>query len=272
VMAQSGAHLIEVGTTNRTYSRDYAAAISDQTAALLRVHSSNFRVVGFTAQPELDELVELAHNRELVMLDDLGSGTLLDTAPFGLQHEPTVQESVAQGVDLVTFSGDKLLGGPQAGILVGKADLIAELRRYPLTRALRVDKTTLAGIQANLLHYVKGEVLTKVPIWQMISQDQQAIAQRTQALLDDLGPAGHGCELVEGRSMIGGGALPEESLPTCLIALPAANADKLARALRTGSPAVVPRIQEDRVLLDLRTTSPDQQAVLVSRLRQILDR
>ena len=172
VMAQSGARLVEVGTTNRTYVRDYADAISEATAGLLRVHSSNFRVIGFTAEPALTDLVQLARERGLLMLDDLGSGTLIDTAPYGLLHEPTVQESVAQGADLVTFSGDKLLGGPQAGILIGRAELMARLRRHPLTRALRVDKTTLAGIQANLLHYLKGEALGRIPIWRMICHVQ----------------------------------------------------------------------------------------------------
>jgi L-seryl-tRNA(Ser) seleniumtransferase len=266
---------VEVGTTNRTYARDYEAAIGDETAALLRVHSSNFRVVGFTAEPSLAELVPLAHERELLVLDDLGSGTLIDTAPYGLLHEPTIQESVAQGADLVTFSGDKLLGGPQAGIIVGRAALVARLRRHPLTRALRVDKTTLAGIQANLLHYVKGDALAKVPIWRMISMTRQEIESRAQTLRDALGTKAAGCGLVAGRSMVGGGSLPEESLPTVLLALPertssGLNSEGLAAALRTGQPAVVPRILDDRVVLDLRTVLPSQEASLADRLGALL--
>lgn len=268
VMAQSGASLIEVGTTNRTYGRDYAEAITEQTAALLRVHSSNFRIMGFVHQPSLLELAELAHERGLMLLDDLGSGILLDTALLGLPHEPMVQESIAAGADLVTFSGDKLLGGPQAGIIVGKADLVARLRKHPLTRALRVDKTTIAGIQANLLHYIKGEALTKIPIWQMMTLTAEAIAARAQALVDALSSAY--CMLVAGRSMIGGGSLPEESLPTALIALSVEHPAEFAAKLRTGKPAIVARIEENRVMLDLRTVLPREEAALLARLREVL--
>jgi len=270
VMAQSGARLVEVGTTNRTYVRDYATAITDETAALMRVHTSNFRVMGFTYSPSLGDLVALAAERRLLMLDDLGSGTLIDTQPFGLTHEPTVQESVTQGADVVTFSGDKLLGGPQAGIIVGKAEQIERLRRFPLTRALRVDKTTIAGIQANLLHYVKDEAVSKIPIWRMISLSQDELSARAKKLVEALGPAGAGCELRPGRSMIGGGSLPEESLPTTLVALPGTDSTALAQSLRTGQPAIVARIQDERVVLDLRTVLPSQEEALVARLRQLL--
>ena len=273
VMAQSGARLVEVGTTNRTHISDYTAAIGDETAALMRVHTSNFRLIGFTATPELSELVALA--RGLWVLDDLGSGTLLDTQPYGIAHEPMVQESVAAGADVVTFSGDKLLGGPQAGIIVGKAEPLARLRRHPLTRALRVDKTTIAGIQANLLHYAKGEALSAVPVWRMIAMPAEEVASRARAFVDRLGAAGRGCELLPGRSMIGGGSLPGESLPTTLIALPAqsesaANPTSLAKALRRGHPAVVARIQDERVVLDLRTVLPGQEDVLAAQVREVL--
>jgi L-seryl-tRNA(Ser) seleniumtransferase len=270
VMTQSGARLVEVGTTNRTYIEDYAAAITDQTVALLRVHSSNFRIVGFTHQPSLGEMVALAHEHNLWLLDDLGSGTLLDTQPYGLAHEPTIQESVSQGADLVTFSGDKLLGGPQAGVLVGRADLIARLRRFPLTRALRVDKTTIAGIQANLLHYIKGEATRKIPIWRMLAMPLDEISARARGILEALGPQATQCELVPGRSMIGGGSLPEESLPTMLLALPPEKATQLAHALRTGHPAIVARVQGERVVLDLRTVLPGQEDALTIRLRELL--
>ncbi len=270
VMAQSGARLVEVGTTNRTYASDYRAAITDETAALMRVHSSNFRVIGFTHQPTLEELVALAHERGLPLIDDLGSGTLLDTAPYGLVHEPTVQESIAAGADIVTFSGDKLLGGPQAGIIVGRADLVAQLRRHPLTRALRVDKTTIAGIQANLLHYVKGEATREVPIWRMIAATADEVAARARALIAALGEAGARCEVVLGQSMIGGGSLPEETLPTALIAVEISAPSDAARALRLGDPAVVSRVQDDLLLLDLRTVLPREEEALIARLREVI--
>jgi len=270
VMAQSGAHLVEVGTTNRTYARDYASALNEQTAALMRVHSSNFRVSGFTETPTLAELVDLAHSQELLLLDDLGSGTLLDTEQYGLPHEPTIQESVHAGADIVSFSGDKLLGGPQAGFIVGRSTLIQRLKRHPLTRALRVDKTTLAGIQANLLHYVKGEATEQVPIWRMVSVTADEIGARAQAILSTLGAKGAGCTLKPGRSMIGGGSLPEESVPTTRIVLPEIKADSLARRLRLGKPPIVGRIEDDRVVLDLRTVLARQEATLAQRLGELL--
>jgi L-seryl-tRNA(Ser) seleniumtransferase len=271
VMAQSGVRLVEVGTTNRTYTRDYQAAIGEETAALMRVHASNFRVIGFAHQPPLSELVALAHERGLLLIDDLGSGTLLDTAPYGLPHEPTVQESVATGADLVTFSGDKLLGGPQAGIIVGRADLIAQLRHHPLTRALRVDKTTIAGIQANLLHYVRGEATREIPIWRMMAATADEIAARAHALIAALGPVGARCTVVPGQAMIGGGSLPEESLPTALIAVAVDAPSDAARALRRGDPAVVARVQDDRLLLDLRTVLPREEPALATRLQEVLE-
>ncbi len=270
VMAQSGARLVEVGTTNRTYGSDYASAISEATAALMRVHASNFRIQGFAHQPSLAELAELASAHGCLLLDDLGSGTLLDTAVLGLAHEPTVQESVAAGADLVTFSGDKLLGGPQAGLVVGRRELVERLRRFPLTRALRVDKTTLAGIQATLLHYLKGEALEEVPVWRMLSLGAEEVADRGRRLLDALGQAAAGCDLIAGRSMIGGGSLPEESLPTTLIALPPDHATALAANLRAGDPPVVARIQDERVVLDLRTVLPQEEGALLANLREAL--
>ncbi len=269
VMAQSGARLVEVGTTNRTYARDYAAAIRAETAGLLRVHTSNYRITGFVAQPELGELVALAHAHGLWLCDDLGSGTLLDTAQFGLAHEPTVQEGVRAGADLVTFSGDKLLGGPQAGYIVGRRELVERLRAFPLTRALRVDKATLAGIQANLLHYLKGEALREIPIWRMLAQSEAELSARAQALLEGLGPLGARCVLIAGRSMVGGGSLPGESLPTTLVALPAGDAEAQARALRLGHPPVVARIVDGRVVLDLRTVLPGQEAALAQRVAEV---
>ncbi|MHB1355234.1 MAG: L-seryl-tRNA(Sec) selenium transferase [Anaerolineae bacterium] len=267
VLSQSGARLVEVGTTNRTYLRDYQAAITPQTAAILRVHQSNFKQLGFVHQPSLAEMAGLAHDRQLLMFDDLGSGTLLPTEQFGLPHEPTIQESIAAGADLVTFSGDKLLGGPQSGIIVGRKDLVGRLREFPLTRALRVDKTTIAGVQANLLHYARNEALTAIPVWQMMSATVDTIAKRAQELQSRLGEAAQGYLLKAGRSMIGGGALPEESLPTMLLVLPNTEAQEAATRLRRGSPPVVARVEDDRVVLDLRTVLPGQEEALVIRLR-----
>jgi L-seryl-tRNA(Ser) seleniumtransferase len=269
VMAQSGARLVEVGTTNRTYVRDFEAGISEETAALMRAHASNFRISGFSYQPELADLVELARRRDLVVIDDLGSGTLIDTAAYGLIHEPTIQDSVAAGVDIVTFSGDKLLGGPQAGIIVGKAEYVARLRRHPLTRALRVDKTTLAGIQTNLLHYLTGDI-DEIPIWRMIAMPPARIAERARRVMDALADHAAALDLVEGRSMVGGGSLPEESLPTWLVAIESEDATRLAAHLRASDPPIVPRIQDERVVLDLRTVLPTQEETVIQTLRDLL--
>lgn len=207
VMRQSGVRLQEVGTTNRTHSRDYEDAISAETAALMRVHHSNFRIVGFTQDVPLPDLVAIARKHNCLVFDDLGSGTLLDTASIGLKHEPTVQESIASGVDLVSFSGDKLLGGPQAGIIVGKASMIDTLRRHPMTRALRVDKTTLAGLQATLLHYIEGKAMSEVPVWRMMSyspEDLRPRAEKWSSALTEKFPEVR-ASIVEGQSAIGGG-------------------------------------------------------------------
>lgn len=270
VLAASGARLVEVGTTNRTYLADYQAALSEQTAVILRVHQSNFRQQGFVHQTALSELAELAHSRNLLLVDDLGSGTLLATEDYGLPHEPTIQESLQAGADLVTFSGDKLLGGPQAGIIVGRAELIARLRQYPLTRALRVDKSTIAGIQANLLHYVRGDAPQRIPVWQMIAASPDSIRARAAALMEKTGGTAAGWQLLEGRSMIGGGALPEESLPTWLLALAGGSAQDRAATLRKGDPPVVARVENDLLLLDFRTVLPEQETALASRLSDLL--
>jgi L-seryl-tRNA(Ser) seleniumtransferase len=263
VMRQSGASLVEVGTTNRTYIHDYEASITEATAALMRVHRSNFRLTGFVHEPTLAEMVGLAAEKGLLLFDDLGSGTLLDTAPYGLAHEPTIQESVAAGAVLVSCSGDKLLGGPQAGLILGKADLIAQLKRFPLTRALRVDKTTLAGLQATLRHYLLGEATEKVPVWRMISQDEATLKRRGRAWIRKLKGLGVDAQLVPGRSAVGGGSLPGETLPTYLVALVAPSPDSVAARLRTGEPPVITRIEDNRVVLDPRTVLPEQEAALI---------
>ena len=269
VMAQSGATLVEVGTTNRTYIRDYESAISESTVALMHVHASNFRLQGFVAAAPLDEMVGLARERDLLVLDDLGSGCLLDTTRYGLPPEPTPQESLVAGTDLVMFSGDKLLGGPQAGIIAGRQDLVARLKRHPLARALRLDKVTIAGLNATLMHYARGEAEREVPVWRMISAPAKELAGRARewaGVLQQQAPGRIRIEVIDGRSMIGGGSLPEESLATSLLAIDSPDVDGLARCLRLGEPAVVGRIERGRLLFDPRTVDPREEGVL---LRQI---
>ncbi len=269
VMRQSGARLAEVGTTNRTYLRDYESAITPDTVALMRIHASNFRIIGFTESPSLVDLARLAHEHGLVLLDDLGSGCLLDTASFGLAPEPTVKESLYAGADLIMFSGDKLLGGPQAGIIVGREEFVDLLRRHPLARTVRMDKASIAGLAATLLHYLRGEALEKVPVWRMIATSLEATRRRANRWARALGPP---ARVKEGRSMIGGGSLPEESLPTRLLALPGDGVDlgDLARRLRTGTPSVVARIEHDLLLFDPRTVRPDEDRALVRALKAAL--
>jgi L-seryl-tRNA(Ser) seleniumtransferase len=270
VMAQSGARLVEAGTTNRTYARDYEAAIGEETAALMHVHRSNFRLLGFVESPSLHDLATLAHSRDLLLLDDLGSGCLLDTRTYGLSEEPTPQESIRAGADLVLFSGDKLLGGPQAGIIAGRADLIARLRRHPLARALRMDKASIAGLHATLLHYARDEAEQQVPVWRMISTPIKTISARARRWSRLIGEE---ARLVDGRSMIGGGSLPEESLPTRLVAINAGGGvtlEAVAKRLRTGEPAVVGRIEDGRLLLDPRTVAPIDDAALVRAVKLAL--
>ena len=270
VMRRSGARLVEVGTTNRTHLRDYRAAIGPETAALMRAHHSNFRIIGFTAEVPLGELVALAGEQGLLVFDDLGSGTLLDTAAFGLAHEPTIQESVAAGADVVSCSGDKLLGGPQAGIILGRAELIARLRRHPLTRALRVDKTTLAGLQATLLHYIKGEAERKIPIWRMISADPAKLRRRAQRWARRLRRMGVDAQVIEGRSAVGGGSLPGETLPTWLLALSVPSPSTVAHALRSRNPPIIARIEEDLLLFDPRTVFPEEEETLLRGIEAAL--
>ncbi|MBN1935950.1 MAG: L-seryl-tRNA(Sec) selenium transferase [Anaerolineae bacterium] len=263
VMRQSGACLVEVGTTNRTHLRDYEQAIGPDTALLMLAHQSNFRVSGFTAQVTAQDLAGLGHAHELLVFEDLGSGTLLNTEAYGFSHEPTVQEVIAAGVDLVSFSGDKLLGGPQAGILAGKKEVITQLHSYPLTRALRVDKTTLAGLQATLLHYLKGDAEQAVPVWQMISATPESLKRRVQRWRRKLRAQGIEVEVVSGCSAAGGGSLPGETLPTWLLTLAISSPDAISARLRAGEPPVIARIENDLLCLDPRTVLPDQEDLLI---------
>jgi L-seryl-tRNA(Ser) seleniumtransferase len=264
VLRQSGAALVEVGTTNRTYAADFEAAITERSALLLRVHTSNFQLTGFVHETPLAEMVAVGRARGVAVLDDLGSGTLLPTAPHGLAPEPTVQESVAAGADLVTFSGDKLLGGPQAGLIVGRAELVERLRRHPLARALRVDKTTIAGLEATLLAYLRGWAHEEIPVWRMIAARPEGLRARAERIATRLGAEVVGC-----ASAVGGGSLPGQTLPSYAVAVDVPDPEALARALRLGEPAVVARIAEGRLLLDVRTVLPEQDEWLVTALRRV---
>lgn len=267
VMAQSGAKLVEIGATNRVHLRDYETALAEQPIALLlSAHQSNFRILGFHTEPTRAELAALAHAHHLPYIEDLGSGTFLDTAPYGLTHEPTVQESLAAGVDLVTFSGDKLLGGPQAGLIAGRADLIAKLKKHPLARALRADKLTYAALSATLLHYLKDEPLREIPVWRMISMTQDAIRTRAQTWRDTLSQG----ELIPGESTIGGGSLPGETLPTTLLALQVPSPQRFLSALRKTTPPLIARVENDQVVLDPRTVLEEQDETLLHAVKSIL--
>lgn len=268
VMKQSGARLLEVGTTNRVHLSDYQRALEEQpVSAVMRVHRSNFQIVGFTTEPDLAEIAELAHKSGVSVIDDLGSGTLLDTAQFGLAHEPTIQESLQAGADLVCFSGDKLLGGPQAGIILGRADLLAKIKKHPLARAVRADKLCLAALSATLLHYLKDEALQQIPVWRMIAQPGDLIQVKASRWAAELGLG----SLIPGHSTVGGGSLPGEVLPTSLLALDFRNPDRAAAQLRQANPPVIARVQENQLVLDPRTVFPEQEPALLAALHALVN-
>jgi L-seryl-tRNA(Ser) seleniumtransferase len=270
IMAQSGAVLREVGTTNRTRASDYAAAISDRTALILRVHPSNFRIEGFTERPALGELAVLAHRFALPLFEDLGSGWLgvphATPWPEALRDEPSVRDSVAAGVDLVAFSGDKLLGGPQCGLIVGRAAWVDRVKQHPLMRAVRAGKQTYAALEATLALWQQEPSRTEIPVVAMLLMPIGEIDRRTQALASAIRSAAPGvsCEIIDGASTIGGGAAPQSVIPTRLLSVKSAtrSAAALEAALRAGTPPVITRIQQDAVLLDLRTVRPEHDDVL----------
>jgi len=272
VMRQSGAKLVEVGTTNCTYADDYEQAVTLRTVALMRVHSSNFRLVGFINEVTLEELVEIGRKNNLLLLDDLGSGCFLDTTVFGLAPEPMVQQSVRAGAALTFFSGDKLVGGPQAGIIVGDKQYVDKLKKHPLARAVRIDKTRLAGLVVTLLHYLKGEATSKIPVWRMISAPLEEIERRAGLWAEALGDL---ASLVPGETMVGGGSLPGGSLPTKMVAVGAGKdkpknlAQKISEKLRRGEVPVVGRISDDVLLLDPRSVLPEEDETVIRALRNI---
>jgi L-seryl-tRNA(Ser) seleniumtransferase len=271
IMRRSGAVLREIGTTNRTHLRDYVNAIGPETGLILKVHTSNYRVVGFTAAVSSRELAELGRARSIPVMEDLGSGCFVDLTRYGFPYEPTVPEVVASGVGLVSFSGDKLLGGPQAGILVGRAGLVERLARNPLNRALRIDKFTVAALEATLYAYEAGTALESIPTLRMLTEPAASVRRRARRLLARL-PADRqralGAELVESTSQVGGGALPTVELPTTAVALGTAGrpAEQLDEALRTGRPPVLGRLLDGRLLLDCRTILVSDIAPLAARL------
>jgi L-seryl-tRNA(Ser) seleniumtransferase len=264
VLRQSGATLVEVGTTNRTYARDFEAAITGNTGAILSVHASNFRVMGFTHAPNISELVAIGQKHGVPVLHDLGSGCLLDTTQFGLAHEPMPQDSIKAGVGLGFFSGDKLLGGPQAGVIAGKRELVDIVARHPLARAVRIDKLSMAALAATVLHYIREEAIEKIPIWRMIAIPADEVESRANRWQQVLGGS---ASVTQTLSAIGGGSLPGETLPSWAVSIDCAatpgGADALARRLRDGTPPVVGRIEEEKVFLDPRTVLPDEEDALL---------
>jgi L-seryl-tRNA(Ser) seleniumtransferase len=274
VMKQSGAKLVEVGTTNKAHVSDYQEALIESAGLVMRAHRSNFKLVGFTEEPELKDIVEIAHKFDVPVIDDLGSGALYDTAKYGLAHEPTIQESIQAGADIVCFSGDKLLGGPQAGIIIGKKVLIDKIKKHPLARAVRADKACLAGLSATLTHYLKDEAEREVPVLRMMSLTLKQVQGRAEAWMNELGQglalSNVEMEIESGLSTVGGGSLPDESIPTFLLALEVKSVEKFLKALRKNNPPIIARTEQDKILLDPRTVLPEQEGALLVGLKNLL--
>ena len=270
VMAKSNAILREVGTTNRTRIADYERAINERTRLLLRVHRSNFSIVGFTEDPSLEELVALGRKHNIPVMEDLGSGALFDLREVGIQNEPGVGDSIRAGVDVVTYSGDKLLGGPQAGMISGRRDLVTHIRQNPMFRALRVDKLIYAALEATLLSYIKNEY-DAIPAIRMMRLSKNAISDRANRAAAELHRANLIVDLLEGESVIGGGAAPTSALPTVLLAVASRrySAAELANQLRHGEPPIIARVEDDRLLLDLRTVRPKEDDILIAALAKL---
>jgi L-seryl-tRNA(Ser) seleniumtransferase len=266
VMKQSGARLVEIGTTNRVHIQDYEEALASLPALVMHAHRSNFKIIGFTEEPSLVEIVQCAHPLGVPVVNDLGSGALIDTARYSLAHEPTVKESLDAGVDLVCFSGDKLLGGPQAGIILGRADLVARLKKHPLARAVRADKICLAALSATLMHYLLDEAEREVPILRMLSLTPKQVMGRAEAWAQELGKG----SIIEGESTVGGGSLPGESMPTYLFALPSRSPDRFLKRLRIQNPPIIARTENNLVLFDPRTVLPEQEGALLVGMKNAL--
>ena len=272
IMEQCGCRLKEVGTTNKTHLKDYAAAIDDSTRALMKVHTSNFKILGFTESVALEELVALGHENGLPVIEDLGSGSLMDLEQFGIHGEPTVQNSVRAGVDVISFSGDKLLGGPQAGIIIGRAEYIAKLARHPLTRAMRVDKMTLAALEATLRSYAEERALEEIPTLAMLGAREEELRAKAQLLCDALVKGGVEAQVVAEQCQVGGGSVPAQLLPTFAVAIAPArcSVDELEQALRLRERPIIGRIAHDRYLLDLRTLREEDFPAVETALFEVL--
>jgi L-seryl-tRNA(Ser) seleniumtransferase len=265
VMQVSGAKLVEVGTTNRVRLEDYEVSLNEGANLVMHVHPSNFKVIGFSEEPGMEELITLVHAHGAIFIDDIGSGALFDTSQFGLSKEPMIQESVKAGADLVCFSGDKLLGGPQAGIIVGKKELISRIKKHPLARAVRVDKLCLAALEATLIHYLIGDSLAEIPTWRMITAPLDVIQKRAESWLRHLAIG----EVIEEYSTIGGGSLPGETLKTFVLSVQVKQPDKTLAALRENLPPIIARIKEDRILFDPRTVLDSEEEVFLEGLTRI---
>lgn len=267
VLIQSGAKLIEVGTTNRTYVQDYVNAISDNTKAILVMHASNYKVMGFTHEPKISELSEIAQNNQIPLIHDVGSGCIKDPTKYGLSPEPRPQDSIQSGSDICMFSGDKLLGGPQAGIIVGKKSYISQISKHPLARAIRIDKINLAALHATLIHYIKNEVEETIPIWQMISTTQQSLLERAQNICSQINSE---ISIIKTYATIGGGSLPGEKLDSYAIKIEGDTSNELSFKLRTSKNPIMSRIEDSSVLIDLMTIPPALDEVLIDELNKIV--
>jgi L-seryl-tRNA(Ser) seleniumtransferase len=272
VMANSGTRMIDVGTTNRTHLEDYLRAINEQTRLIMRVHPSNYRVVGFTATPDLSDLASMAHQAGVLLYEDAGSGVLQDLVNYGLKDEPIISSSIAHGADVVSFSGDKLLGATQAGLLVGRREIIERLRKHSLYRALRVDKLTLAALQATLMAHRRGTLFEEVPALHMLAMTKEEVAERAEVFLSQLALETTDADLiasvVDGESAVGGGSGPNTHPPTVLIALEhsSLSADELERRLRGSSTPVIARVADGKVLLDLRTVADSEESEVLNAI------
>jgi len=270
VMRESGARLVEVGTTNCSYVADYEGAITPRTAALLRVHSSNFKITGFANSVSLEELVELGRRHNIPVLDDIGSGCLINTTDYGLEPEPQVQHSISVGAALVFFSGDKLLGGPQAGIILGRTELVSKLRKHPLARAVRIDKASIAALSVTLTHYLKGEAVEKIPVLRFIATPLSEVERRAERWAQFLGES---ATVIPAESVVGGGSLPGSRMPTRVVAIRLAGKARiqdLAQRLRQHQPPVVARVEKDALLLDPRSVFPEEDEIMLRAVRQSL--
>lgn len=265
VMRQSGAKLLEVGTTNRVRVSDYESALQNSVGLVMRAHHSNFKILGFTEEPSLREIVEISHQYGIPVVDDLGSGTFIDTSQFGLSHEPTIMDSVKVDTDIISFSGDKLLGGPQAGIILGKKEYLKKIKTHPLARAIRPDKICLAGFTATLTHYLRDEAVEKIPIWQMISKTPQQIYATAHNWREKLEFG----EIHPSLSTIGGGSLPEETLPTYVLSIDHPKPDLFMKKLRSLDFPIIARVEENKILFDPRTVLADQEHEFIKGLQQI---